>query len=87
VFSFIPFWNGCWNFNKENMKTINAIPDIGQILPERQTGTFEGCHIKWAMDSFINLCEAGLNVPVNKIEQVFDRASCRVHPNNIIKQF
>ncbi len=69
------------------MKTINAIPDIGVIMPERQTGTFEGCHIRWAMDSFINLCEAGLNVPVNKIEQVFDRSSCRVHPNNIIKQF
>ena len=89
MFSVIPFWSGCRSYTTENkyMKTINGIPNIGQVLPERQTGVFEGCHIKWAVEAFARLCDDGLNVPISRIEPVFEHASCRVHPNNITKQF
>jgi hypothetical protein len=62
------------------MKTINAA-----IFPPQQLGTFEDCHIKWAINGFIALCDNGLKVPVKKVEQVFAHNSCRVHPNALPK--
>jgi hypothetical protein len=53
------------------------------IFPVQQTGSFEDCHIKWAMQSFVELCDKGLTVPVKKVERVLYHASCKVHPAKI----
>ena len=62
----------------KNNSSVNAA-----IFPPQQTGSFEDCHIKWAMQGFVALCDKGLTVPVKNVERVFSYASCKVHPHNL----
>ena len=71
---------------KKANKVINLSigePVLPHQFPVQQTGCFEDCHIRWAMDAFVSLCETGLKVPVTKIKNIFERVSCRVHPNSL----
>lgn len=69
----------------KKVKSVKSILVVSEVTPfrEMQSGNYEGCHVQWCVESFIQLLERKVIPAGNVVHDFFLRNSCKCAPHNV----